>query len=203
MPVTDELAGLRAIARKAEPEHHVVETALQHLQQHFTRHALGAGRLLEIVAELALEHAVHAARLLFLAQLRAVVGLLDPAALAVLAGGIGPALHGALVAAAARTLQEQLHSGTPAQPAFRVMINRHGALLDPAPLGRAATVVRNRGDVLDRGDLESGRLQRANRRFAPRARALHPHLDTLHAGVQRLARRRLGRHLRRERGALA
>src|SRR6476659_986070 len=31
---------------------------------------------------------------------------------------------------------------------------------DPAPLGRAAAIVRNRGDVLDRADLQAGRLQR-------------------------------------------
>src|SRR5438876_12202388 len=105
MPVTNELAGLRAIVREAEPEHHVVETALQHLQQHLTRHALGAGRLLEIVAELALEHTVHAARLLLLAQLGAVVGLLDAPALAVLAWSVCSAFHGALVTAAARPFE--------------------------------------------------------------------------------------------------
>src|SRR5882672_3391560 len=164
VPVPDELAGLGAVVRETEPEDHVVETALQHLQQHLAGHALGARRLLEVVAELALHDAVHAARLLLLAQLRTVVGLLDPAALTVLARRIGASLHGALVAAAARPLQKQLHPGTPAEPAFRVVIYRHLALLDPAPLGRAATVVRDRGDVFDRGDLEPRRLQRADGR---------------------------------------
>src|SRR5262249_6204424 len=155
---------------EAQPEHDVVVAALEHLQEHLTRHALGAGCLLEVVAELALEHSVHATRLLLLAQLRAVVGLFDPTALTVLARRVTAALHGALVAAAASTLQEQLHSGTPAQPALRVVIYRHRALLDPAPLGRAAAIVRNRRDVFDRGDLETRGLQRANRRLATRAR---------------------------------
>src|SRR5439155_15170627 len=63
--------------------------------------------------------------------------------------------------------------------------------------------MRNRRHVLDRGDLESRRLQRADGRLTAGPRPLHPHLDALHPGVQRLARRRLGRDLRRERRALA
>src|SRR6059036_498603 len=65
---------------EAEAEHDVVETALEHLEQHVARHALGLGGLAEEVAELALEQPVDAARLLLLAQLLAVVRLLDPAA---------------------------------------------------------------------------------------------------------------------------
>src|SRR5690242_19513588 len=76
-------------------------------------------------------------------------------------------------------------------------------LLDAAPLGRAATVVRNGRDVLDRGDLETGRLQRADGRLTSGARALDPDLDALHAEIDRFAGAGLGRDLRRERGALA
>src|SRR5580765_6773378 len=77
------------------------------------------------------------------------------------------------------------------------------APLDPAPLRRPAAVVRDGRHVLDRRDLEPRRLQRANRRFPSTARAPHPHLDALHPLPQRLARARLGRHLRGERRALA
>src|SRR5215813_4340040 len=75
--------------------------------------------------------------------------------------------------------------------------------LDPPTLRRAAAVVRLRGDVLDRADLEAGGLQRADRRLAPRARALHEHIDLAHAVLVRLAGGVLRGHLRGERGRLA
>src|ERR1041385_2215680 len=77
------------------------------------------------------------------------------------------------------------------------------ALLDPAPLRRAAAVVRNGGDVLDGGDLETGDLQRADCGLTAAAGALHPHFDALQAHLDRVACARLRGHLRRERGALA
>src|SRR5438045_3910242 len=43
---------------------------------------------------------------------------------------------------------------------------------DAATLGRAHAVVRDRGDVADRGDLEADRLQRPERALAARAGAL-------------------------------
>src|SRR5215207_9871422 len=74
---------------------------------------------------------------------------------------------------------------------------------DPTTLGRAATVVRLRGDVLDLTDLEAGRLQRADRRLTARTRALDEDVDPAHAVLLRLAARVLGRQLRGERGRLA
>src|SRR5579859_5986600 len=67
---------------------------------------------------------------------------------------------------------------------------------DPAPLWRAAAVVRNRGDVLNRADLETGGLQRADRRLPARARALDEDIDLAHAVLHGAARGGLGRHLR-------
>src|SRR4029077_6837946 len=75
--------------------------------------------------------------------------------------------------------------------------------LDPAPLGRAAAVVGDGGDVGDRGDLEAGWLEAADRRLAARARALDADLRCLQAVLHRLARRRLGGDLGGERRALA
>src|SRR6185436_4000561 len=185
------------------PEHHVVEAPLQHLHQHLAGDALGERRLAERVPELALEQPVDAACLLLLAQLLAVVGLLDAPALAVLAGRVPAALERALVAEAALALQEQLHALAPAQPAPCIVIDRHALPLDPAPLGRPAAVVRDGRHVLDRGDLEPRGLERPDRRLAASARTPDPHLDPLHPLTQRLARARLGRHLRSERRALA
>ena len=48
---------------------------------------------------------------------------------------------------------------------------------DAAALGRAHAIVRDRGHVADRGDLEADRLQRAQRRFAARSGALHLDLE--------------------------
>src|SRR5690606_13993939 len=74
---------------------------------------------------------------------------------------------------------------------------------DATTLGRAAPVVRLRRDVLDRADLEAGRLQRADRGLATRARALHEDVDLLHAVLLRLARSGLGREAGGEGGRLA
>src|SRR5450830_2135216 len=59
---------------------------------------------------------------------------------------------------------------------------------DAAALRRAATVVRLRRHVLDRADLEAGRLERADRGLAARTRALDEDVDLLHAVLLRTAR---------------
>src|SRR5690349_4876725 len=74
---------------------------------------------------------------------------------------------------------------------------------DPAPLGRAAAVVRYGRDVLDRADLESRRLQRTDRGLTARAGSLDEDVHLAHAVLLRLAGRRLGGHLRGERRRLA
>src|SRR5450756_1061109 len=66
---------------------------------------------------------------------------------------------------------------------------------DPAPLGRAASVVRDRGYVLDGTDLEAGRLQAADGGLAAGAGTLHKNVHLAHAVLHGLARCVLGGHL--------
>src|SRR5439155_27373229 len=129
------------------------------------------------------------------------------------------ALDRALVSEAALALEEQLHPLAAAAPAFRIMTDCHPtsmraapprgrgtrgfSALDPPPLGRPATVMRNRRDVLDGRDLETGGLQRTDRGFAARSGPLDPHLDLLEAHLERGARGVLRGDLGGERGALA
>ena len=72
--VAHQLARLGARDGEAHPIDHVVETGFQKLQQRLAGRARAARGLLVVVAELPLEHAVHAAQLLLLAQLQAVLG---------------------------------------------------------------------------------------------------------------------------------
>src|SRR6267378_3796218 len=142
------------------------------------RHALLGLRPLEVLPELALQHAVDALGLLLLAELDAEGGQLA-AVEPVLARRVVPALDRALIREAARTLQEQLQALTPAQATLRVTIPRHRRLLHPPPLRRPAPVVRDRRHVADRGDLEPHGLQRADGGLAAGARPAHEDLDLL------------------------
>src|SRR4051812_1891054 len=75
--------------------------------------------------------------------------------------------------------------------------------LDPTPLGRAATVVRNRRDVGDGGDLQPRGLERPDGLLPTRTGTLDVDLDLAHAVLHGLARGRLGRERGRVRRALA
>src|SRR5688572_16029809 len=74
--------------------------------------------------------------------------------------------------------------------------------LNAALLRRAAAVVRDRCHVGDVGDLQTTGVQRAHRRFAARAGALHADFDRLHAMFLRGNAGLFGRNLRSERRAL-
>src|SRR5680860_280908 len=58
-------------------------------------------------------------------------------------------------------------------------------LSDPAPLGRAAAVVRDGSHIGDGRDLEPGRLERANGLLTSTAGALDEDLDLAHAVLHR------------------
>ena len=151
--VPHELAGLVATRREPGAEHDVVDAALEHPEQVLAGDALLAGGLGVEVAELLLEQAVDAARLLLLAQLEQVLALADPTA-TVLTRRIRTPLDRAADRVALRALQEELHPLAPAEPTDGTGVSRH-VPLDPSPLRWAATVVRNRGDVLDAHDLDA------------------------------------------------
>src|SRR6266508_5072577 len=74
---------------------------------------------------------------------------------------------------------------------------------NPPALRGTAAVVWLRSDVRDRADLETSCLQRADRGFATRARALDEHVDLAQAVLLGLAGGALGGHLRSERCRLA
>src|SRR5207248_4975104 len=75
--------------------------------------------------------------------------------------------------------------------------------LDPPPLRRPHSVVRDRRDVADAGDGEAHRLQRPERAFAARSGALDLDLERADAVLDGLLARVLGGDLRRIRGRLA
>src|SRR5712691_4234625 len=78
-------------------------------------------------------------------------------------------------------------------PVYRAICVAYSS--DPAPLGRAAAIVRNRGDVLDRANLQACRLQGADGGFPARPWTLHENVDLAHAVLHRTARGGLGGHL--------
>src|SRR5579872_1872155 len=201
--VRDELARLRAGAGQIQTVDDVVEAPLEQLQELRARGALLARRFAEIVLELALHHAVKAAHLLLLAQLAAVFAdLLAALALSLLTGGRAAALDRALLGQAAIAFEEQLdllarlaRGGlTPAKAANGTSVACHlfcFALpsLYSTTLRRPASVVRDGRDVLDHRDLETGGLQRADRRLTAGAGTLHEDLDLAHAVLHRFASR--------------
>src|SRR5581483_6196581 len=86
--------------------------------------------LLEVPAELVLEHAVDALDLLLLAQLQTVAGQLRLAGLAVLPRREVALLDRALLGVAPFPLEEQLHRLAAAQTADRSNITSHSNNLD-------------------------------------------------------------------------
>src|SRR3954447_2566294 len=122
--VAHELAGLRAGRGEAEAVHDVVEPRLEHPQQLLAGDARAPRRLLVVRAELLLEQAVVAARLLLLAQLEEVLALLDAAA-AVLTRRIRAALDRALLRETPLALEEELHALAAANAALGTKIAGH------------------------------------------------------------------------------
>ncbi|MPM24658.1 hypothetical protein SDC9_71141 [bioreactor metagenome] len=97
VPVVDELTGLAAGRGEPGAVHDVVQTRLEDAQQVVTGAAGLTVGLLVVAGELLLQHAVGEPRLLLLAQLQRVLGVLGAAA-AVHARRVGAALERLVVA---------------------------------------------------------------------------------------------------------
>ena len=124
--MANQLARLGARGAKTHAVDHVVETALQQLQQRLAGDAAaGAVGLGEVAAELVFEHPIDALDLLLLAQLDGVADHLRLAQAAVLPGGHVALFDRALLGVAALTLEEQLHALTAAQAANGSVISSH------------------------------------------------------------------------------
>src|SRR5699024_1852366 len=99
-------------------------------------------------------------------------------------------------------LPEREHSQQARHGARGAGTRAPGTGSDPATLGRTATVVRNRGDVLNGADLQAGRLQRTDGGLPARPRALHEHVHLTNTVLLGTARGGLGGHLSGVRGRL-
>src|SRR5207302_6104601 len=168
---------------ETEPVDDVVQARLEVPEQVQPRHSRFVRGLVEVVAELLLEQAVDAARLLLRAELDAVVGRLALPRLAVHAGREGAALDGALRRVAALALQVELGAFAAAEAANGAAVIGH--YLDPPPLRRPAAVVRDRRHIGDRVDFEASGLERADGRLASGARPAHEDLDRPHSVLER------------------
>src|SRR5580658_10432303 len=122
--VTHQLPRLGARDGKAHPVDHVIETRFQKLQQRLAGRAGTARGLLVVVAELPLEHSIHAAQLLLLAQLQPVLG---QTLLALALHTAGRHLELALRLERLRpALQEQVGPLASGELAFRTGVLCHG-----------------------------------------------------------------------------
>jgi hypothetical protein len=110
-----------------------------------------------VAAELLLEQTVHALDLLLLSKLLAIIAGATFSTLAVLAGWIGPTLVATLLAKATITLEVELCVFSTTQATCGTGITSHDS--DPSPFGWSATIVGDRGHILDGRDPKSGRLK--------------------------------------------
>ena len=117
MAVADDLASLAAREGESQPEGHIVQAALQLLNQQFAGDAGCLVGLLIVGAELAFQREVHALGLLLLVQLQAVANNLGLAVLAVHAGRKVAFLQGATVGSAFCALQKKFGSLATAEAA--------------------------------------------------------------------------------------
>src|SRR5215471_11530556 len=108
--VTHQLPRLAPRLRESKPEHDVIETPFQLLQQLLTGHALGTGGFLEVIAELSFLREVDAFRFLLFTQLQTVAYDLGLAVFPMLSGSKITLLDRTFIAEALRAFEEQLHA---------------------------------------------------------------------------------------------
>src|SRR5215211_2941493 len=195
VPVHDELARLRAAGGEAKAVDDVVHPQLHEPQEVLPRDALHPGCHVVGPPELLLGDPVVPAGLLLLHEPEAELGLAVPAT-SVLSWRIGLLLQRVLPHGG------EHYPGPPVSPAPRSCVTRHSQL-PPAPLGRPASVVRLARHVLYGEHLYAHGLEGAGGHVPARAVALDLDIHAPHTLVHSLVRDALGRHLGRERRALA
>jgi hypothetical protein len=171
--VRDQLARLRTRAGKSRAIYNVVQAALEHDHQVRPRGPLRARGFGVVVTELLFEQTVCALHPLLFAQLHAVADHFWPARLPVLSGREIAFLDGAFFRKTPEAFEEEFHPFPAAQPAncftmscqlpfsfYRYLSLLHAAnakkISDATALGRPATVVRDRRDVFNQANVQSG-----------------------------------------------
>src|SRR5215210_2504597 len=195
VPVYDELPRLRAAGGEAHPVDDVVHPQLHEPEEVLARDALHPGGPIVSPPELLLGDPVVPAGLLLLHEPQAELGLAMPAT-SVLSGWVGLLLQRVLPHG------REHYPGPPVSPAPRSCVTRHSQL-PPTPLGRPAPVVRLPRHVLYGEHLYAHGLEGAGGHVPARAVALDLDVHAPDALVHGFVRDALGRHLGRERRALA
>src|ERR671913_1193244 len=195
VPVHDELARLRAAGGEAEAVDDVVHPQLHEPEEVLARDALHPRGPVVRPPELLLGDPVIPAGLLLLHEPESELGLAMPAT-SVLSWRVGLLLQRVLPHGG------EHYPGSPVSPAPRSCVTRHSQL-PPAPLGQPASVMRLARHVLYGEPLYTHGLEGAGGHVPARAMALDLDIHAPHTLVHSLVRDALGRHLGRERRALA
>src|SRR5262249_13949609 len=115
--VADNLPRLASRCGKSQAVDHVVQTALQLLQEQLAGYTGFARGFFEIITELVFQGEVHALGLLLFTELKPVAHDFGFAILAMLAGSKIAFFHRALIGKTFRALEEQLHAFATAKAA--------------------------------------------------------------------------------------
>ena len=168
--LTSFLAGLS----EAKTEYNVVETRLEDAHKVFTGNAGHSLSALEVTTELLLQNAVDELRLLLFTELHAVFGFL--------ATTLG-LTDGFLLAAITHNSRIQTELATTLENRSPVNCHSESILsnLDATTLALTATVVRDRGAILDASDFEAGCLKGTDSGFATGTGTLHEDGNLLQA----------------------
>ena len=200
MAMGDELAGMRPRTRETHQTDGVVKPPFQHTEQVLARDAFLALGSLEEQMELFLGHAVVSFHFLFFTKLDGIAQNPLPGT-SMLSRREGPPLHRTLVGQAFMSLEKQLGFFHSAESAIRDLKSSHDCLLissspsDSSSPADAASVVRNRRNVLDRFDFQAGRLHGADGRFPSGSGPGDPDIDVADSVILRFDRRILGGEL--------
>jgi hypothetical protein len=198
MSVVNQLPGLTAGIGESGPVHDIVQTPFQHYQKIFTGYTLAAVRDIKVALELAFQKSVHSADFLLFPQLQGKVsGFFARPSL--FPGGIGTAIIRTFVRETPITLQKELGPFPAAYSALGISIfSQFSSSLNSAALGRATAVMRNRGNVPNKSNINANIVDGPHCGFTPGTGSLDQDSDCVHAVFLGLLGRGLSRFLRRK-----